>query len=99
MSPPLRTIGVMAEITGGWVRYGAEAAEALRGHIRAAKATEPLAPVTVIVPSNQVGVSVRRQLASGALGPDGMDFTAAPVAVPGLAGVREITAGGENQSS
>lgn len=71
MSPPLRTIGVMAEITGGWVRYGAEAAEALRGHIRAAKATEPLAPVTVIVPSNQVGVSVRRQLASGALGPVG----------------------------
>ena len=58
----------MAEITGGWVRYGAEAAEALRVRISEAKGAEPLATVTVVVPSNQVGVSIRRQLASGALG-------------------------------
>jgi len=34
-----------------------------------AKAGEPLAPVTVVVPSNHVGVASRRLLASGALGP------------------------------
>ncbi|HEY4377826.1 MAG TPA: hypothetical protein VGM93_11745, partial [Acidimicrobiales bacterium] len=54
---------------GTWVRYGREAAEALAASIRAAKGAEPLAPVTVVVPSNQVGVSLRRQLAGGDLGP------------------------------
>ncbi len=33
-----------------------------------AKAGDPLAPVTVVVPSNGVGVAARRQLASGAYG-------------------------------
>ncbi|CAN5900516.1 hypothetical protein BH23ACT2_BH23ACT2_06180 [soil metagenome] len=41
----------------------------LRAEISRAKGAEPLAPVTVVVASNQVGVSVRRQLASGSLGP------------------------------
>src|SRR4051812_8238048 len=52
-----------------WVRYGREAAGALRASIAAAKGGEPLAPVTVVVPSNHVGVGARRLLASGALGP------------------------------
>ena len=52
-----------------WVRYGRPAAEALRAELTAAKGGEPLAPVTVVVPSNYVGVATRRLLASGALGP------------------------------
>ncbi len=51
-----------------WLPYGRPAAEALRETIRAAKAGEPLAPVTVVVPSNHVGVAARRLLASGELG-------------------------------
>jgi ATP-dependent helicase/nuclease subunit B len=52
-----------------WVRYGPDAAEALRASIAARKGSEPLAPVTVIVSSNHVGVATRRLLASGSLGP------------------------------
>ncbi len=51
-----------------WVPYGADAALALRDAVAAAKADEPLAPVTVVVPSNHVGVASRRWLSSGALG-------------------------------
>lgn len=52
-----------------WVPYGRPAAEALREAISAAKADEPLSPVSVVVPSNHVGVAARRLLGSGALGP------------------------------
>jgi RecB family exonuclease len=52
-----------------WVRYGRPAAEELRAAISLAKGDEPLAPVTIVVPSNYVGVATRRLLASGALGP------------------------------
>jgi ATP-dependent helicase/nuclease subunit B len=52
-----------------WVRYGREAAEELRSTIAAAKGGEPLAPVTIVVPSNYVGVASRRLLASGTIGP------------------------------
>lgn len=52
-----------------WVAYGREAALALRAAVARAKAGDPLAPVTVVVPSNHVGVAARRLLASGALGP------------------------------
>jgi len=52
-----------------WVPYGRPAAEALRSVIATAKAADPLIPVTVVVPSNHVGVAARRLLASGALGP------------------------------
>ena len=51
-----------------WVPYGRAAVDALRTHIAAAKAADPLAPVTVVVPSNHVGVATRRLLASGGLG-------------------------------
>ncbi len=52
-----------------WVRFGRPAALALRDAISSAKGDAPLAPVTVIVPSNQVGVAARRLLASGDVGP------------------------------
>lgn len=50
------------------VDHGPPAARALRDKVAAAKATEALAPVTVVVPSNHVGVTVRRQLARGTFG-------------------------------
>lgn len=49
--------------------YGREAALALRDAVSDAKAGDPLAPVTVVVPSNHVGVAARRLLSSGLLGP------------------------------
>lgn len=49
--------------------YGRAAAQALRDRIVAAKGGDPLRPVTVVVPTNYVGVSARRLLASGTLGP------------------------------
>ena len=49
--------------------YGRAASEALQGEIARVKQGSPLAPVTVIVPGNSVGVAVRRLLASGELGP------------------------------
>ena len=52
-----------------WVRYGRPAALALREAVVAAKDGDALAPVTVVVPSNAVGVGARRQLAGGSLGP------------------------------
>ncbi len=48
--------------------YGTPAAQALRDAVARAKRVDALAPVTVIVPTNSVGVSARRRLASGALG-------------------------------
>jgi RecB family exonuclease len=49
--------------------YGRPAAVLLRERVAAAKAGDPLHPVTILVPTNYVGVSVRRLLATGALGP------------------------------
>jgi RecB family exonuclease len=49
--------------------YGPPALEALARVVAAAKSGEPLAPVTVVVPSNHVGVTARRNLASGRFGP------------------------------
>jgi hypothetical protein len=47
-----------------WTPYGPPAAAALRDAVAAGKAGDPLAPVTVIVPSNHVGVAARRHLAA-----------------------------------
>jgi ATP-dependent helicase/nuclease subunit B len=49
--------------------YGPDAAGALHHAVAQAKGGDPLAPVTVVVPSNHVGVATRRLLSSGALGP------------------------------
>lgn len=51
------------------VRCGRPGAEALRATVVKAKAADPLSQVTVVVPSNHVGVATRRLLASGQLGP------------------------------
>jgi hypothetical protein len=66
------------------VPYGPEASRALHAAVVAAKAGDPLAPVSVIVPTNYVGVAARRLLGSGALGrvTDGGD---------GVAGVTFLT--------
>jgi RecB family exonuclease len=53
------------------VPYGAPAASALRDAVGDAKRGDPLAPVTVVVPTNYVGVAARRGLAGGALTPHG----------------------------
>jgi len=55
-------------VTVRWVRYGRPAAHELRSTISLAKGNDPLAPVTVVVPSNYVGVATRRLLATGSLG-------------------------------
>ncbi|MGH9301208.1 MAG: hypothetical protein ACRD0E_04930, partial [Acidimicrobiales bacterium] len=52
-----------------WVVYGRGAVESLRSTIKTAKGGDPLRPVTVVVPSNHVGVATRRLLGSGTLGP------------------------------
>jgi RecB family exonuclease len=44
------------------VRFGATATDALAQTIAAAKAGDPLAPVTVVVPGNLTGLALRRQL-------------------------------------
>jgi hypothetical protein len=46
--------------------------EALASRVAAAKAGHPLDPVTVIVPSNQAGLSVRRLIGGGGLGAPGL---------------------------
>ena len=56
------------------VPAGREAALALRDVIAERKADDPLAPVTVVVPSTLAGLSLRRLLASG-----GLDEPGAPV--------------------
>ena len=48
--------------------YGRAASQALRDAVARAKRADALAPVTVVVPTNSVGVSARRRLASGELG-------------------------------
>ncbi len=50
------------------VPYGEAAARALFDAVVAAKRGDPLAPVTVVVPTNYVGVAARRRLAGGTLG-------------------------------
>lgn len=54
-----------------WVRYGQAGTAALRQAVAAAKGGDPLAPVTVVVPSNGVGVAARRRLARDGLGGSG----------------------------
>jgi ATP-dependent helicase/nuclease subunit B len=50
------------------VPYGPDASRALHAAVAAAKAGDPLAPVTVVVPTNYVGVAARRLLGGGTLG-------------------------------
>ncbi len=61
------------------VACGRPATEAVARRIAGAKVGHPLDPVTVIVPSNQAGLSVRRLIGGGAFG------------APGLANVSFVT--------
>ena len=45
------------------VAYGEPAVQLLADRVRVAKAGDPLAPVTVVVPSNYAAVAIRRELA------------------------------------
>jgi len=63
--------------------FGRPALDRLHSLISTIKADDPLAPVSVLVPSNYVGVSTRRLIASGELGPVG--------AHAGLAGIDLLT--------
>ena len=75
------------------VAYGREATAALAGAVDSAQRGSPLAPVTVVVPSNFAGLTARRLLGSGRFG------------LAGLANVSFVTPlrladcfGGANQS-
>jgi RecB family exonuclease len=74
-------------------RYGRPATAALAGVIGEAKAGDPLAPVTVVVPDHTLGLTVRRQLAANASGLAAVDF----VTLLDLA--RRISAGSPQISS
>jgi len=49
--------------------YGRAASDALREAVARAKGADALAPVSVIVPTNSVGVAARRRLAASGFGP------------------------------
>jgi len=70
----------MGDLTLHTTPYGRPALRLLRERIVAAKADDPLQPVTVVVPSNYVGVATRRMLARGELGP----ITSGGVGIAGL---------------
>ncbi|HUR50196.1 MAG TPA: PD-(D/E)XK nuclease family protein [Acidimicrobiales bacterium] len=72
------------EATTTTVPHGRAVAEAVRDVIRQVKADDPMAPVTVAVHSAWAGLSLRRLLASGSLGP-------VAGARPGLVNVSFIT--------
>jgi ATP-dependent helicase/nuclease subunit B len=61
--------------------YGPPAAMALHHVVAAAKGGDPLEPVTVVVPTNAIGVTARRLLGSGTL----------PPLVAGTTGVAAVT--------
>jgi ATP-dependent helicase/nuclease subunit B len=53
------------------IPFGREASRALRDEIAVAQRDDALAPVTVVVPRNSIGLATRRLLASGDLGTSG----------------------------
>ncbi len=69
------------------VRYGRPATEALARAIGRGKQAGPLHPVTVIVPTNFVGLSARRILGSGLVGLTGQG----PTPLRGMANVSFVT--------
>jgi len=64
------------------VPYGPPALAALREAVARAKVDDLLAPTTVLVPSNHVGVTARRRLAAGPLGPRGRGLAGATFLTP-----------------
>lgn len=74
--------------------YGREATAALADAIARAKAHGPLAPVTVLVPSNLAGLTARRVLGSGLVGPGGVANVSfvTPFRLAGLLGADQVLA-------
>ena len=66
------------------VPYGPAASAALHDAVAKHKHCDPLVPVSVVVPTNYVGVAARRLLGSGVLGP-------IPARGIGVAGVTFLT--------
>lgn len=77
---PIHTVGIRVVPTA----YGRAASQALRDAVARAKHDDALAPVTVVVPTNSVGVSARRGLASG-------EFGSVSAAGRGVVGVTFLT--------
>ncbi|WP_277049796.1 PD-(D/E)XK nuclease family protein [Ruania albidiflava] len=71
-----KRMSVQVQVT----QYGPAALDALREVVASAKSTDPMAPVTILVPHTVAGIAVRRHLAHG-LGSDG----------PGVAGIELTT--------
>lgn len=77
-----------------WTRYGRDAHFAPRKVVSDAKQTDPLAPVTALVPADLCGVIVRRTLRAGVAGQAGVaglsvikaDWLAERMAAPSLVG-------------
>ena len=84
--------------------FGSPALAALSEAVAAAKADDPLAPVTVVVPSNLAGLSVRRSIASAPPaegrrpGLAGVTFVSFPRLV-GLLGSARLAGGGKQPMS
>jgi ATP-dependent helicase/nuclease subunit B len=62
-------------LTAEWVALGRPASERLAAVVTELKRGDPLAPVTVIVPSNPVGVWARRCLGGRPGGVANVEFT------------------------
>ncbi len=80
------------------VAYGPAAVGALGGAIRAAQADDPLAPVTVVIPSAHAAVSVRRHLArlpheDGRAGLTNVSWVSLPQLADLIAGPRLVADG------
>ena len=71
--------------------YGRPALRALGAAVAAAKGADLLAPVTVVVPSNHVGVAARRLLAAGVADVDGVAGGEGAAGGPGGRGLVGVT--------
>lgn len=82
------------------VRFGDPARRALAEFVAAAKARDPLAAVTVVVPSNYTGLALRRALAAGLHGsPSRAGAGVAALDTITLAGLAERLAGASLQAA
>lgn len=77
-----------------WTRFGTDALETLEDVVADARATDPLAPVTVVTPSPAVAVALRRELGRRSpTGHVGVGFTSISALAEQLAAGRLVDAG------
>jgi RecB family exonuclease len=79
-------VSIAMVLEAEWVPFGRPALDRLVEVVTEAKAGDPLAPVTVIVPTNPVGVYARRALGSRPGGVANVDFTTVERLAHDLAG-------------